>query len=254
MLRPVGDAARRARFQAWALRADIQLRKRGSRLVLDAPYGARFDTPPVIQFTPQGLSRPLSGRGEPALVLKIGRNVDLGRELVFELRADGHNVVEIGDHSTFLGHGRVILFDGTITMGRETQVRTFAILKSSAVLKIGDVCTISHQSMVHCGVGIELEDRVTIGERVSVLDSDHALDGGDEYNMTQGDRYSPIRLGRNAFIGANSVILRGANIGRNTLVGAGAVVRGGEYPDGHLIAGSPARAVRELSPAEPGRP
>lgn len=251
----VGDAVRLARFRAWVLRADVQLRRRGSRLVIEAPYGPpRFATPPVIQFTPQGLSRPLSGRGRPALVLRFGRNVDLGRELVLELRPGGHNVLELGDHTSFLGHGRVILFDGTVVTGRETQVRSFAILKSSATLRIGDLCTISHQSMLHCGTGIELADRVTIGERVSLLDSDHALDGSDDYNLTQGDRYSPIVIESNTFIGANSVILRGVRMGRNCLVAAGAVVRGGEYPDGHLIAGSPARAVRELSAVAPGRP
>ena len=222
--------------------------------MLEAPHGARFATPPVIQITPQGLTRPVSGRGPAALVLRLGRNVDLGRGMVIEVRADGHNVLEIDDHAFFLGYGRVILFDGTVSIGAETQIRSFAILKSSAHLRLGRRCTIGHQSMLHCATAIEFEDLVTTGERVSVLDSDHGLDGGDHHNLTTPDRESAVRVERNAFIGANSVVLRGVTLGRSAAVGASSVVRGGDYPAGHLIAGSPARAVRELSPAQPGRP
>ncbi len=247
MLRPLAGAARQVRFGVWALRADLRLRRHGSRLVLEAPYGARFSVPPVIQITPQGLSRPLSGRGPSQLVLRLGRGVDLGRELVIEVRPDGHNVLEMGDHSFFLGHGRVVLFDGTVSIGSETQVRSFAILKSSNHLRIGERCTIGHHCMLHCATGLELEDMVTLGERVSLLDSDHGLDGGDEHNLIQPDREAPVRVERNAFIGANSVVLRGSRIGRNAAVAAGSVVRGGDYPGGWLIAGAPAAPVRALS-------
>jgi carbonic anhydrase/acetyltransferase-like protein (isoleucine patch superfamily) len=44
-----------------------------------------------------------------------------------------------------------------------------------------------------------------------------------------------------------AVVLNGARIGRNCLVGAGALVtEGKEYPDGSLIVGAPARALRSL--------
>jgi len=46
-------------------------------------------------------------------------------------------------------------------------------------------------------------------------------------------------------------VLNGARIGRHCLVGAGAVVtEGKEFPDGVLILGAPARAVREIAPEQ----
>jgi carbonic anhydrase/acetyltransferase-like protein (isoleucine patch superfamily) len=55
----------------------------------------------------------------------------------------------------------------------------------------------------------------------------------------------------NCLIGMNSTILDGAKIGKNSIVGAGAVVtEGKEFPDGSLILGVPAKAVRELTPEE----
>lgn len=54
-------------------------------------------------------------------------------------------------------------------------------------------------------------------------------------------------VGDGALIGIQAVVLNGARIGRNCLVGAGAVVtEGKEFPDGSLILGAPARAVRQL--------
>ena len=45
-----------------------------------------------------------------------------------------------------------------------------------------------------------------------------------------------------------ATILNNAKIGNNCLVGAGALVtENKEFPDGWLIVGSPAKAVRELS-------
>ena len=53
----------------------------------------------------------------------------------------------------------------------------------------------------------------------------------------------------NSLIGIGAVVLNNAKIGNNCLVGAGALVtENKEFPDGMLIIGSPAKAVRELSP------
>jgi len=54
-------------------------------------------------------------------------------------------------------------------------------------------------------------------------------------------------IAEGSLIGIQAVILNGAKIGKNCLVGAGALVtEGKEFPDGSLIIGSPAKAVRTL--------
>lgn len=58
-------------------------------------------------------------------------------------------------------------------------------------------------------------------------------------------------IGDNSLIGIGSTILNGATIGRNCLVGAHSLVTEGKsFPDGSLILGSPAKAVRELTEEE----
>ncbi len=58
-------------------------------------------------------------------------------------------------------------------------------------------------------------------------------------------------IGDNSLIGMGAILLNGSKIGKNSLVGAGALVtEGKEFPDGSLIVGSPAKAVRQLDAAQ----
>src|ERR1700684_2574861 len=55
-------------------------------------------------------------------------------------------------------------------------------------------------------------------------------------------------IGANSLIGMGAIMLNGARIGANSLVGARALVTEGKtFPDGSLIVGSPARAIRALN-------
>ena len=52
-------------------------------------------------------------------------------------------------------------------------------------------------------------------------------------------------------IGMNATVLNGAHISKNSIVGAGAVVsEGKEFPEGSLILGVPAKAVKQVSEAQ----
>ena len=57
-------------------------------------------------------------------------------------------------------------------------------------------------------------------------------------------------IGAHALIGMGAIVLNGARIGAHCLVGAGALVTEGKsFPEGSLIVGAPARAVRTLDAA-----
>jgi len=55
-------------------------------------------------------------------------------------------------------------------------------------------------------------------------------------------RFGPIEIGNNCFIGTRSVILPGVRIGDNCVVGAGSVVTR-PVADNTVVAGAPARAI-----------
>jgi carbonic anhydrase/acetyltransferase-like protein (isoleucine patch superfamily) len=98
---------------------------------------------------------------------------------------------------------------------------------------------------------------ITVGENSNVqegccLHTDPGFPLSIERNVTIGHQamLHGCTIGEGSLVGIQAVILNGAKIGRNCLVGAGALVtEGKEFPDGSLIIGSPAKAVRTLEPA-----
>ena len=81
-----------------------------------------------------------------------------------------------------------------------------------------------------------------IAPNVGIITSNHDLN-----NLDQHDGGFDVILGQKCWIGMNSVILPGVELGDNTVVAAGAVVTK-SFPQGHIvIAGVPAKIVKEIS-------
>jgi len=101
-------------------------------------------------------------------------------------------------------------------------------------------------------------DRITIGARSNVQDGSvlHADAGfpltlGADVTVGHQAMLHGCTVGDGSLIGIQAVVLNGAKIGRSSLVGAGAVVtEGKEFPDGSLILGAPAKAVRSVTPEQ----
>jgi len=230
----------RARFAAWTAYLRAQLRRRGARLVVDAPHGARMDGFPHVRVE-------RLGQGDATTVLRLGRGVSLGRATHLDLWAGGTNELALGD-GAYLMHGvRLQLRGGTIALGAHTHVRDGAVLKSAGELRVGREVTVSWGDVLACTERIEVGDLVGLGERVTITDSDHTHDGSaDNHYLRQPLRVTPVRLGRNVLVSAGAVVLRGAVVGDGAVVAANAVVGAGEHPGGTLLAGAPAKPVKAL--------
>jgi maltose O-acetyltransferase len=236
----LNERRHRAQFQAWTALLAAQLKRRGARLIVDAPHGARMDGFPHLDVRPEG-------GGDRTFTLRIGAGVSLGRHTHLDLWAGGTNLLEIGE-GAYLMHGvRLQIRNGAIRLGPHANIRDGVVLKSEGQLNIGYEVPVSYGGMIHCVERIDIEDRAGLAERVTVVDSDHTHLGTDDYFLAAPLKVAPVRIGSNAFVCANAVILRGAHVGRNSVVGAGAVVGDGDHPEGWLLAGAPARPIRALS-------
>jgi acetyltransferase-like isoleucine patch superfamily enzyme len=239
-LRPVVRAARRARFRAWTTRLDLELRARGGRLVVEAGPGVRFQSPPHIHVLE-------GGGGEGVTTLRLGRDVNLGRDMILELWAGGTNLLEVGQGTTFYRATRVQIRSGAIRLGSGVQIRDFVNVKSLGDLVMGDYAILGHGTTVHAEERVELETMVGLAEYVTVIDSDHDADGSeDTHFMARPLRVAPVHVQRNTFIAAHCTVLKGTRIGPGSVAGAAAVLTGGDYAGSSLIAGSPARVIKAL--------
>ena len=122
---------------------------------------------------------------------------------------------------------------GQVELGEGASVWFGAVVRGDTDrITIGAGSNIQDASVLHADAGqpLLLGERVTVGHQVVL----HGCTIGDE-----------------SLIGIGAVVLNGAKIGKNCLVGAGALVtEGKEFPDGSMILGSPAKAVRQLTPAQ----
>lgn len=89
--------------------------------------------------------------------------------------------------------------------------------------------------------GIIIEDDVMIGPRVNILSENHPVDISKRKTLVPGK----VVIKRNAWIGAGATILPGITVGENSVVAAGAVVTK-DVPENTVVAGVPAKAVKEL--------
>ena len=102
------------------------------------------------------------------------------------------------------------------------------------------------------------EAPISIGERSNVQDNCvvHVSKGkpvkiGKSVSIGHGAIIHGCTIDDNVIIGMGAIVLNGAHIKKNSLVGAGALVtENKEFPEGTLIIGSPAKAVRELNEEE----
>jgi len=236
--------ARLVRFRIWTTRLSRALRRNGARLILDVAYPPQFEGLPVLRIV--GV-----GEGDATLTLRIGHGVVLGRLVELEVWAGGTNVLELEDDVHVLSFTRLKLRSGRIRLGSGSHIREFCMLKSGGDLDIGRDVEVSYGTTMHCHERIELADWVGITDRVTIVDSEHTLDGtGHDHFFHRPVRADPVVIGRNTFLASNSVIAAGSRVGPNAAVAAGAVLTGGEYPGGWLIAGVPARPYKELSASE----
>lgn len=94
------------------------------------------------------------------------------------------------------------------------------------------------------GAGITIKDGAMLGSGVHIYVSNHRFDDRTKPIIDQGHYESlPVTIEEGAWIGACTVLLPGVTIGRNAVIGASSVVTR-DIPAFALAVGNPARVIR----------
>ncbi len=123
---------------------------------------------------------------------------------------------------------------GKLRLGNKVRMHSGSRLSvTGGELTIGDNCRFNNGCRITCRDKIEIENGVEFGPNVLVYDHDH--DFRAEGGLKAGEyKKSPVHIGENSWVGANTVILRGTQIGKNCVIGAGCVVTG-DIPDNTVL-------------------
>ena len=122
---------------------------------------------------------------------------------------------------------------GDVILEQDSSVWFGAVLRGDiGPIRVGPGTNIQDGAVLHCDQG----ETTSLGRYVTV---GH---GAVIHSCTVKDY---------CIVGMGAIILNNAEIGSNCVVGAGSLVTGGKvFPEGSLIIGSPARAVRKLTSEE----
>ncbi len=129
-------------------------------------------------------------------------------------------------------------------IGDNTKIGTFVEIQKKA--KVGANCKISSHTFI-CE-GVTIEDEVFIGHHVVFINDRYPQATNPDGQLQQEADWAvqPTTVRRGSSIGSGSVILCNITIGEKSIVGAGSVVTK-DVPPGAIVAGNPAKIVRQIS-------
>ncbi len=103
-------------------------------------------------------------------------------------------------------------------------------------IRIGNRVYLGPRCMLSAHEDVSIGDDCLFGPDVKLFDNNHEFNEGRGVVMGC-HRSSPITVGKNVWLGANVIVLRGVSIGDGAVIGAGSVIRR-NVPAGAVVRGS----------------
>jgi acetyltransferase-like isoleucine patch superfamily enzyme len=171
---------------------------------------------------------------EPHVRLRFANNIHLGRGCYIDQNVYIHacpNGVEIGPN-TYVMHGAVL------------HVYNFRGLPHAGI-RIGRDSLIGEYTIIRGQGGVTIGDRVYTSPMTQLIAVNHVFDDPGRPFIEQGITAQGIIIEDDVWLGANAVVTDGVRIGRGAVVAASAVVTR-DVPPHSIVAGVPARVIREI--------
>lgn len=161
------------------------------------------------------------------------------RARLFNIARDAHRI-HIGARSIVLGE-LLVFHQGQITLGQWCYVGEGTRIWSAGNIKIGNRVLISHNVNIFDNLTHPLGPTERHRQFRAIATTGHPRDVDLRPNS--------VSIGDDVLVSCNAIILPGVILGTGSVVGAGAVVTH-DVPPYTVVAGNPARIIRELDPDE----
>ena len=114
--------------------------------------------------------------------------------------------------------------DGKLFLGNKVRIHSGSKIKvrSNAKLILETNVHLNYNCIIVCRKSVYIGEGTEFGPSVYIYDHDHDYQKGlEKQSFTIGE----VKIGKNCWIGANTIILKGTNIGDNCVIGAGSVIK-----------------------------
>lgn len=178
------------------------------------------------------------------VVMRSRGNVVIGKNVVFWgvpcIKSDKHSSISIGDSVTLIS----LRFRNRA--GMYTPCSLYAT--NGGEITIGENSGLSGVTIC-CANRVTIGCNVNIGVNVKIWDTDFHEKDHLLRRLHRGYEYAkscPIVIKNDAWIGGDSIILKGVTIGENSIVGAGSIVTK-NIPNGEIWGGNPAQFIKSVN-------
>ena len=164
-------------------------------------------------------------------------------------------IVRLPRSSTINYYGIAIKENCKVEVGESSQIGgSLSFDRADGFIRIGD--RVFMNGSIVCAEKVELGDDILIAWGVTIVDhNSHSISFSQRANDVtdwQAGRkdwthvkIKPVKICDKAWIGFNSIILKGVTVGEGAVVAAGSVVAK-DVPPWTVVAGNPARIIREI--------
>lgn len=176
-------------------------------------------------------------------LIRLSRDIILSRLISSKVR--------LVRYPYYLRGVKGIEFGEGFTSGVGLRIDAFG--NGSQQVKLGENVQVG--DYVHIGAvrSVEIGDNTLIASKVYISDHDHGTYGEGALTVTlptqlQSQKMmfaSPVRIGKNVWLGENVCVLKGVSIGDNSIIGAASVVNR-SIPPNSIAVGVPAKVIKQF--------
>jgi len=111
-------------------------------------------------------------------------------------------------------------------------------------LFLGDDVDLAMGVLITTSGGVEIGDRTLIGYRAQIISANHSVPKGRGNIFGSGHDKAKVSIGKDVWVGGNSMILPGITIGDGAIIAGGSVVTKDVSPY-TIVGGIPATIIKE---------